>query len=399
VQVRKTYILTINGGSSSLKFSLFNPVSNEIEWNGSVNSAESHILEIIDSDHKRHIFKNSFTSATDEDFAAKTIIEWLESDDQPFTVIAIGHRVVQGGPDHRQPELLTDSLLKALNQFAYLAPNHLPEQIKLIGIFTEAFPDIPQVACFDTSFHRDMPVYAKYYPLPAQYRDKGVIRYGFHGLSYEYIMEKLAQQTELLSKQKIIIAHLGSGASMVAVKNGKSVDTTMGLSPIGGLVMGTRSGDLDPGVLLYLLKEEKMSVDELDELLSKHAGLMAIAGISDVKELLKNETGYPGVELALTIFCYQAKKFIGALAAAMGGLDMLVFTGGIGENSAIIRERICSGLDFMGITINKSSNNNGHEIISSTANWVKVSVMKTNEEWAIAKHTQEIINLKNKVKL
>jgi acetate kinase len=397
VQLRKAYILTVNNSSSSLKFSLFNLISNEIELTGAARSDQNKdgIIEVMDGEGKQCIFRSSAGYPNDDkDIATKTIIEWLYTGDHQFTIIAVGHRVVQGGPDHREPALLADDLLQQLNRLICLAPNHLPNEINSIGIFRKAFPDIPHVACFDTSFHRDMPDNAKYYPLPAAYRNKGMIRYGFHGLSYEYIMEKLAEHKQILAKKKIIIAHLGNSAGMVAVKNGKSVDTTMGLSPIGGLAMGTRSGDLDPGVLLYLLKQEKLSTGELDELLSMNSGLKAIAGTGDVKELLKNETSSPDACLALTMFCYQVRKYIGALAAAMGGLDMLVFTGGIGENSSVIRQRICEGLEFMGITIDKISNSNGEEIISSDKNWVKVSVIKANEEWVIAKHTQSIIGKK-----
>jgi acetate kinase len=235
-----------------------------------------------------------------------------------------------------------------------------------------------------------MPPRAKYYPLPAVYKKEGLMRYGFHGLSYEYVMSQL---TDIQSdKQKIIIAHLGNGSSMAAVKHGKSIDTTMGVSPMGGLVMSTRSGDLDPGVVLFLLKRTNMSIPEADELLSQHSGLKAIAGTGDMLELLKNEPTDIKATEAIDLFCYQAKKYIGALAAAMEGLDLLVFTGGIGENSAAIRERICQGLEFLGISLYHKSNYENNRIISSIDSRVIVEVTPANEEWIIARHTQHLIS-------
>jgi len=391
-----SYILCLNGGSSSLKFSLYNAGSIKAELQGSVDriGADDGKMEIKSQDH--FIFKGRETHYINIVDAAKAVIGWLKGNRDHFSIIAIGHRLVQGGPEHLEPKLITNDLLKSLHKYIYLAPNHLPGEIGIIKAFRSAFRKVPQVACFDTSFHRHMPPQAKYYPLPIEYREKGLIRYGFHGLSYGYIMEKLAERNRSLSKKKIIIAHLGNGASMAAVKNLVSIDTTMGISPDGGLVMGTRSGDLDPGVPLFLLNQAKLSTDELNDLMSKQSGLKAIAGISDVQQLLKNEGRDPKAKEALTLFCYQAKKFIGALAAAMSGLDMLVFTGGIGENSAVIRERICDGLDFMGITIDKLFNNHGHETISSATGHVKVSVIKTDEEWMIARLVCNVLNFTTK---
>ena len=293
---------------------------------------------------------------------------------------AISHRLVQGGPDHRKPELINEQLLKTLDQFVYLAPNHLPDELKTIKAFQAAFPGIPQVACFDTAFHKDMPSCARYYPLPGKYKDMGLMKYGFHGLSYQYILQELTSQDPEVTKKKIIIAHLGNGASMAAIKDGISVDTTMGVSPTGGLVMGTRTGDLDPSVLLFLLKKGKLTPNQLDALVSTESGLKAIAGRNDVQELLQAEPNDLKAGEALTVFCYAAKKFIGALAAAMGGLDLLVFTGGIGENSDIIRERICKDMKFMGIDLADSNSR------------VAVRVIPTNEELMIARLTAGLLN-------
>lgn len=385
-------ILVINGGSSSLKFSLYHTHSSEVELSGELSHIGSKQGSMEISGRGKIIFKDNSAYKNLID-GANALIGWLKDNLNDLSITGIGHRLVQGGPKHRKPELITDEVLQALHEFVYLAPNHLPNEIKTIKTFKSAFPDIPQVACFDTYFHRDLPSFTKYYPLPEEYKDKGLMRYGFHGLSYEYIMQKLVEEQPSASGKKIIIAHLGNGASMAAVLNGISVDTTMGLSPAGGLVMGTRSGDLDPGVILFLLKKEKLSTSQLDELLNKQSGLKAIAGISDVQELLKAEEAHDTkAKEALTVFCYAAKKSIGALAAAMGGLDILIFTGGIGEHSSVIRERICSDLSFMGIRINKVANRKMQEVISSKLSGVTVKMMKTDEEQMIFKHTQNIIN-------
>lgn len=373
-------ILVINCGSSSLKLSLYGKASLSSEWSGSVGHIGSGkgLLEI--KDDQGQVLESRTGNFKNLDAAVKEVIDWLKSNGHHYNLSAIGHRLVQGGPDHRQPEIITPGLLKTLDKFVYLAPNHLPDELQTIKAFQAAFPKVPQVACFDTAFHKDIPSYAKDYPLPKKYKDKGLMKYGFHGLSYQYILQELVSEDPTITKKKIIIAHLGNGASMAAVKGGISMDTTMGISPTGGLVMGTRSGDLDPGVLLFLLKLDKLTPNQMDELLSKESGLKAIAGKSDVKDLLDAEGDNPKAAEALTVFCYAAKKFIGALAAAMGGLDLLVFTGGIGENSAVIRERICKDLEFMGIEL------------SNQKSRVTVRVIPTNEELMIARLTGDLLN-------
>jgi acetate kinase len=386
----KNYILSINCGSSSLKFSLYHALSTNLEWTGlitRIGEDKAH-LQIKDAanqlleSHDKH-YKN-FNAAVLE------VITWLKNKQEQYPLMAIGHRIVQGGPKHFKPIIITGALIQALEKLVYLAPNHLPDELSTIRAFQSAYPDIKQVACFDTCFHHDMPSYVKDYPLPAIYKKNGLIKYGFHGLSYEFIMQELAKLSSPVAEQKILIAHLGNGASMAAVKNGVGIDTTMGLSPIGGLVMGTRSGDLDPGAVVFLLKQTKLTPDALDELLSKQSGLKAISGISDIQELLQAEPKNPLAGEALTLFCYSATKYIGALSAAMGGLDMLVFTGGIGENSAIIRERICHDLSFLGIDLDKQKNSN-NELIISTGK-VSVRVIKTNEELMIARLVCSVFN-------
>ncbi|GAA3990709.1 acetate/propionate family kinase [Mucilaginibacter dorajii] len=383
-----SYILSINCGSSSLKFSLYQSGSLLQECSGNVDTIGSTGSSLTIYKDGKSVLQQS-SGFKNLDGAVKAVINWLKTSEYKNSLLAIGHRLVQGGPDHREPELITDELINNLQAFVYLAPNHLPDEVRTIKTFGRAFPGLQQVACFDTAFHRNMPDEAKYYPLPAKYREQGLLHYGFHGLSYEYIMHQIDRKHIKVSK--IIIAHLGNGASMAAVKNGICIETTMGLSPIGGLVMGTRSGDLDPGVILFLLKQGKLTTAQLDKLLSKESGLKAIAGKSDVQELLQLEAEDPKARVAITVFCYQARKFIGSLTAAMGGMDMLVFTGGIGENSEIIRERICGELGFLGVNLDKKSNHDNKENISSATSRVKVLAMKTNEEVMIAQHTQTII--------
>ncbi len=389
------YILSINCGSSSLKFSLYHSVSAVLELTGNISRIgdEKANLEIKDS--LGHVIDSRTTHYKDFNAGVKDVIEWLKSSGAQYPIDAIGHRLVQGGPKHRKPEIITAQLLTDLRQYIYLAPNHLPDEISTIQAFQSAYPEVQQIACFDTSFHRNMPAYAQNYPLPSKYKEKGLFKYGFHGLSYEYIMQELAAEYLPVARQKIIIAHLGNGASMAAVKNGLSMDTTMGVSPIGGLVMGTRSGDLDPGVLLFLLNQYQMTPAELEDLLSKRSGLKAIAGISDVQELLHMEATSVEAKEALTVFCYSAKKYIGSLAAAMEGLDMLIFTGGIGENSAVIRERICQGLGYMGIDLDEKMNLKNELIISKDKSRVTVRVIKTNEELMMARLVRAVLNAIN----
>ncbi|AMP97548.1 Acetate kinase [Pedobacter cryoconitis] len=389
-----SYILCLNSGSSSLKFSLYDPVSRQMEIAGVINAIGTLNGWFKVSDSRGTLLKNEAGLFKDMHTAVESLTKWLDEHQSKYPLTAIGHRVVQGGPDHRAPEMLTEQLLKTLKQFIFLAPNHLPEELAIIHIFLEKFRNLPQVVCFDTFFHRDMPFCGHHYPLSSKYTSKDLIRYGFHGLSYEYIMLRLKAKHIPIKSKKIIIAHLGNGASLVAVKNGCSIDTTMGVSPIGGLVMSTRSGDLDPGAILFLLKHNKLSVDELDNLLSKESGLKAIAGTGDVRELL--EVGHTNATAAkaLALFCYTVRKQIGALTAAMGGLDILVFTGGIGENLAVIRSRICKDLAFFGIALDSRLNLCNREVISSEKSRVLVHVIKTNEELVIARHTQNMVQLK-----
>jgi acetate kinase len=281
-----------------------------------------------------------------------------------------------------------------LNELVPLAPDHLPNEITGIMAINKTYPGLTQVACFDTAFHRQLPLRAKMYPLPRRLFQEGIMRYGFHGLSYEYIMQELMTVAgEKVARGRIIIAHLGSGASMAAVKDGKSMDTTMGFTPTGGLMMGTRSGDLDPGILIYLLDEKGLSPNSLNEMLNTYSGLLGVSGRgSDMKFLLDNETKSSDIAEAIYLFCYQAKKFLGALCTALGGLDTLIFTGGIGENSPAIRKRICDDMTFLNIYLDPIKNESNKPIISFDGVPTTIRVMKTNEELMIARHTNNVVN-------
>ena len=348
-------------------------------------------FQIRDVSGKNMIDQQSDLS--DHDAALKMLIEWLQRQFPGQVLDAVGHRVVHGGPKYSQPHFITSELLAVLKELIRLAPAHLPHELKAIRAVERYYPELKQVACFDTAFHRQMPEIAQRFPLPRSLWHEGVLRYGFHGLSYEYIMVKLREVAGTEAADgRIIIAHLGNGASMTAVKSGKGLDTTMGLTPAGGLMMGTRSGDLDPGVLLYLLEEKERSPSTVDYLVNQRSGLIGVSGSSsDMRDLLDREAGDPHASQAVEMYCYQAKKFIGALAAVLGGLDTLVFTAGVGANSPIIRERICHGLEFLGIKLDSSRNQSNAEVISCEGSSITVRVIKTDEELMIARHTRNLL--------
>jgi acetate kinase len=320
------------------------------------------------------------------------LLTWLQDNHPHDDLVAVGHRVVHGGSQYWQPQPVTPQLLETLRDLTPIDPDHLPQAIGAIEAVSHVLPELPQVACFDTAFHRRMPRAAQLYPLPRGFEDKGVMRYGFHGLSYEYIMRELETLDASAFRRRVIIAHLGNGASMVAVRDGVGIDTTMGFSPTGGLVMGTRSGDLDPGVMLYLLQVERLSPSEVSELVNKRAGLLGVSGTSsDMRDLLDREADDPRAAEAVDLFCYQARKHLGALVAALGGLDTLVFTGGIGAAAAPIRWRICTGLEYLGIQLDERRNKAHAPVISRAGSSMTVRVMQTNEELMIARHVQHLI--------
>jgi acetate kinase len=321
------------------------------------------------------------------------LFEWLKNQSIGQYLDAIGHRVVHGGPKLREHQLATPQLMDELRRLSPFIPNHLPHEIHGIEAALRFYPDTKQMICFDTAFHRDMPKVAKMYALPRQFWEQGIMRYGFHGLSYEYIIEELKKEAGgEVAQGRLIIAHLGHGASMVAVNQGRAQDTTMGFTPTEGLVMGTRSGDLDPGVILYLLKAKDFTSNDINQLINHQSGLLGISEISsDMKTLLAREKEDPRAADAIALFCYRAKKYLGALSATLGSLDTIIFTGGIGENSSAIRWRICQDLKFLGISLDHQRNEQNAPIISTNESQVTVRVLPTNEELMIARHTYQLI--------
>jgi acetate kinase len=387
-------ILTINSGSSSIKVALYEIDETEaLVLSGSLERIGLHggLFQVNDSSSRSLI--DEHIDLPDHEAALKRLFAWLGNHQPGKSLDAVGHRLVHGGPKYNRPQRITPAMLAKLRELVPFAPDHLPHEIKAIRATSQNYPQLPQVACFDTAFHRHMPRLAQLYALPRYYTHEGLVRYGFHGLSYEYILQELRKEAgEVVANGRLIIAHLGNGASMAAVRDGKGVDTTMGFTPAGGLVMSTRSGDLDPGVLIYLLEEKGMSPSSLNEMVNRHAGLLAVSGISsDMKDLLDKEKSEPQAKEAVDIFCYQASKYLGALAAVLNGVDTLVFTGGIGENSPAVRQRICQNLSFIGIHLDHQRNVANASIISVEKAPVTVRVMKTNEDLMIARHTFALI--------
>jgi acetate kinase len=385
-------ILTINCGSSTLKFELFEVADGErsiargvVDRIGGRGSAE-----LISESGERTVRS---IAAADHGEATLQVIRLLGSSGLLDGLQAVGHRVVHGGARFSGPALLDTRAEDAIRELAELAPLHNGPALAAIRAIREALgPEVPRVACFDTAFHSRMPRVARLYALPRQLADEGVLRYGFHGLSYEYVMGELRVLDPEAAVGRVLIAHLGNGASMVAVRGGVGVDTTMGFTPTGGLMMGTRSGDLDPGVLLYLLEEKELSPPELGELINSRAGLLGVSETTaDMRDLLSREADDPRAAEAISLFCYGAKKFLGALAAALGGLDTLVFTGGIGEHAATVRWRICEGLEFLGLSLDGSRNAEHAPVVSPDDIPVTVRVIPTDENLMIIRHTRRLV--------
>ena len=325
----------------------------------------------------------------DHSVALKLLLDWMGRGKQTD---AVGHRIVHGGPKYTAPEVITPQLIARLREVIALAPNHLPREIAVIEMIAKMYPETKQAACFDTSFHRDMPAVAQIYALPESVRKEGVVlRYGFHGLSYEYIASELKRIGA--SQGRTIICHLGSGASMAALRDGKSVETTMGLTPTGGIVMSTRCGDVDPEVVLYMLEEKGLDTAAVRNALTCSGGMLGLSGSSgDMQDLRQKEDHDPKAAEAVAVFCYSARKALGALIAVLGGLDTLVFTGGIGENDAVIRRRICENFSFAGVRLNLQRNATGEAIISEDGTPATVRVIKTNEELMIARQTEKLLS-------
>jgi len=339
---------------------------------------------------------NSLVDSERPSAALETMFAWLDQRGFLSQIGAVGHRLVHGGSKYAEPQRITPQFLSDVEQLVPLDPDHMPAAIRGIKFIAEKLPDLPQVACFDTAFHRSLPKVARMYALPRAFYDQGIVRYGFHGLSYEYIMRELQTLERERSNGRVIIAHLGSGASVVAVKEGKSVDTSMGFTPLEGLVMSTRSGDVDPGALLYLLEQKKISAKELDTILNKKSGLLGVSAKSgDMRVLLGEMQRDPRAEEAVDLFCYRVKIYIGAYAAVLGGLDLLVFAGGIGEHAPLVRERICDGLEFLGIHLGGPGNEGNAALVSAPQSRVKVRVINTNEDLMIVRHVRSVLGWNN----
>jgi len=388
------HILTINSGSSSIKFALYSMGESEsLVLSGSMQriGLDSGLFHARGSGGE--ILIEESARLPDHEAALQRLLGWL-AQHSPADLAAVGHRLVYGGLEYTQPRWITRDLITALQKLIVFAPEHLPHELKAIEAVSRAHPDLKQAACFDTAFHSQMPKIARLYPLPRFLWDEGVRRYGFHGLSYSYIMGELAEQAGLeAANGRVIIAHLGNGASMAAVRGGRPIDTTMGFTPAGGLMMGTRSGDLDPGVMLYLLEQKGLSPVRTRDIVNRQAGILGVSGISsDMQDLLAKEADDPHAAEAIALFCYQAKKFLGALIAALGGLDTLVFTAGIGENAPAIRRRICEGMEFAGIRLDEQRNTTSAPIISADGSEAVVRVMKTGEEIMIARQTCRLLD-------
>jgi acetate kinase len=382
-------ILVINGGSSSIKFALYSLDENpNIIFSGQIkriglSGAEFTVINNIQEKNEIKIDATNFKEA------AEVLIEWLKKQKQFEQTICIGHRIVHG-MKHTQAEIIDEDLLNELNQISDYDPDHLPAEIEIVRLFKKHFPSLMQVACFDTAFHTTIPAVAKTFAIPKRYYEEGVQRYGFHGISYSYLMQELRKQNKTEARGKIVLAHLGNGASLAAVKAGRCIDTSMGFTPAGGVPMSTRAGDLDPGIAWYLMKKG-MDAKQFNDLINHKSGLLGISGISsDMQLLLHHEKENKDAALAIEVFCYQVKKYIGGYVAVLGGLDTLVFSGGIGEHSPEVRSKICDNLNFLGIELDEIKNMNNEAVIATESSKVKVHVIKTNEEEMIAKTTGEM---------
>jgi len=389
-------ILTINGGSSSIKFALF-------EIGDSLRRILEGGIESIGLPEAKLCVKGLYPAdnlsrsvlAPDHTVAVGTLMDWIEERSGRDALTAVGHRVVHGGPKYSRAQRITAEMVAELHRLSPFDPEHLPEEILLTEAFHCRFPDLPQVACFDTAFHHDLPRVAQLLPIPRRFEAQGVRRYGFHGLSYAFLMGELARLAGSEAAQgRVILAHLGNGASLAAVRDGKPVDTSMSFTPTAGVPMSTRSGDLDPGLVWYLARTENMSAQQFNEMVNTQSGLLGISETSsDMRALLDSEARDVRAVEAVALFCYQVKKWIGAFAAALGGLDTLVFAGGIGENAPTVRARICNGLEFLGIELEEKQNAANESVISTVAARAAVRVIRTDEERMIAETVCRILDL------
>jgi acetate kinase len=395
VKQDKSYVLAMNGGSSSIKFALYQtgePLERKLVGKIDRIGLSGTNLTFHDLTQSQQVSRS--IQATDQRSAVNFLVDTLEEQIGFASVSAVGHRVVHG-MKHTEPESVTQGLLDELHRISSYDPDHLPREIELIEALRQRYPKLPQVACFDTAFHRTMPRAAKLLPIPRRFDAMGIQRYGFHGLSYAYLMKELGNVAGTkVAQGRVILAHLGNGASLAAVRDGWSIDTSMGFTPAGGLIMGTRSGDLDPGVAWYMMQAGNLTPKQFNNLINHESGLLGVSETSsDMRDLLAHESEDVRAAEAVALFCYQVKKWIGAFAAALGGVNTLVFAGGIGENAPLVRARICDGLGFLGIEIDEKRNAANAHVISAETSRVTVRVMHTDEELMIAKTVCRVLGL------
>ena len=385
-------ILAINSGASSVKFALFGAVGDgKLRWSGEVDriGQAGGRLCIVDSQGKT-LLDDARPVKTHED-ALGLVLEAIEHRASSVEVAAAGHRIVHGGEEGDRPQLITPTVEVRLRKLTPLAPLHQPHNLAGVAAIRRMRPDLTQVACFDTAFHHTLPRLATLVPLPRALRDEGLRRYGFHGLSYEYVTETLRADGVDLESERIIVAHLGDGASMCAIKGGRSVETTMGFSTMSGLPMASRCGDLDPGAILYLLLEKGLAADRVQDLLYRRSGLFGLSGFSgDMRQLLAHPD-HPGATEAVDFFCYQARKHLAALTATLGGLDRLVFTGGVGAHAPVVREKICDGLGYLGVALDPARNLGGERLISDQSSGVPIEAFLTDEQAVIARQVRQVL--------
>lgn len=388
------YALVLNAGSSSLKFCVFQRPAGDawrLASRGQIEGIGTTPRLSVKDANDQSLAKKDVQCADGHE-AVEALAVWLRSQYSGARVLGVGHRVVHGGAQFKGPTVINEQVLEELHKLIPLAPLHQPYNLAAIEAVIQRLPGVPQVACFDTSFHRGQSAVAELIPLPRELRQQGLQRYGFHGLSYEYIASVLPQVAPDVARGRVIVAHLGSGASMCALKEGKSIDSTLGFTALDGLCMGTRPGSIDPGVVLHLVQGLKLSGKEIETLLYKKSGLLGISGFSnDMRDLLGRND--PAARLAVDYFVYRAAKEIGSLTAVLGGIDALVFTAGIGENSAEIRERICESSAWLGIELDHAANTERRSKISTSRSRLSVWVIPTNEELMIARHTGLLLGL------
>jgi propionate kinase len=389
-------IVVLNGGSSSLKFSAYrsqSPQQLTLLFDGGVERIGQPNASLSINDRQQGEKTSTAVGAICQEELLTLLFDWMGQHFAINHIDAIGHRVVHGGVLYHQPQRVTPEVLAELKRISPLDPDHLPGEIALIEACANRLPGVPQVACFDTAFHHGMPRVASIVPIPRRFESAGVRRFGFHGLSYEYLLEELRRRaSDATTNGRVILAHLGAGASLAAVHNGRSIDTSMGFTPTSGVPMATRSGDLDPGLVAFLAATEQMTAEQFHDMVNHHSGLLGVSETSgDLRDLLAIEATDMRAAEAIALFCYQIKKWIGAFAAALGGLDTLVFAGGIGEHSCEVRQRVCEGLGFLGISLDPQRNVAHAPLISSDGSRVAVHLIHTDEAVMIAQATRKVL--------